>query len=80
MRRISRFKKAPRSDVSEEQGYLVSRRTTRHLHWSGSDIDSRIIVASKESEDLNKPRGVKTLLSGLPGEVSALVKVLSRRK
>ena len=59
---------------------MVSRRTILHLHWSGSDVDSRAVVASKESEDLNKPRGVKTLLSGLPAEVSALAKVLSQRK
>ena len=59
---------------------MVSRRTTLHLHWFGSGVDSRVAVASKESEDLNKPRGVKTLLSGLLVEVSVLAKVLSRRK
>ena len=59
---------------------MVSRRTTRHLHWSGSDDDSRVAVVSKESEDLNKPRGVKTSLFGLLDEVPVLAKVLSRRK
>ena len=43
-------------------------------------IPTRVAIVSKENKDLNKPRGVKTLLSGLPAEVSALVKVLSRRK
>ena len=52
----------------------------RHLHRSGSGGGSHVAVVSKENEDLNKPRGVKTLLSGLPAEVSVLVKVLSRRK
>ena len=59
---------------------MASRRTTLHRLLSGSDADSHVAVASKESEDLNKPRGVKTLLSELPVEVFALVKVLSRRK
>ena len=59
---------------------MVSRRVSHRFHWSGSDGGSHVAVVSKENEDLNKPRGVKTLLSGLPAEVSALVKVLSRRK
>ena len=59
---------------------MVSRRTTLHHRLSGSDVDSRVAVASKESEDLNKPRGVKTLLSGSLVEVSILAKILSRRK
>ena len=49
-------------------------------HWSGSGGGSRVAVVSKESEDLNKPRGVKTLLSGLLVEVSVLAKCPSRRK
>ena len=59
---------------------MVSWRIARHLCWSGSDGDSRVAVVPKESEDLNKPSGVKTLLSGLLAVVSALAKVLSRRK
>ena len=39
-----------------------------------------LLFFSKENEDLSKTRGVKTLISGLPAEVSALVKVLSWRK
>ena len=53
---------------------------TRHLHWSGSGGGSRVAVASKESDDPNKPRGVKTLLSELLVEVSVLARGLSRRK
>ena len=60
--------------------FSVSRRVNRHLHRSGSAGGSHVAVVSKENEDANKPRGVKTLLSGLLAEVSALVKVLSRRK
>ena len=74
------IKKEPRFDVFEGQECSVSRRITHHLHLSGSSGDSRVAVASKESEDLNKPRGVKTLLSGLLVEVSVLAKILSRRK
>ena len=59
---------------------MVRRRVNRRLRRSGSAGGSHVAVISKENEDLNKPRGVKTLLSGLPAEVSALVKVLSRRK
>ena len=59
---------------------LVNRRIILHLHWSGFGGGSRVVVVSKESEDLNNPRGVKTLLSGLPVEVSVLANGLSRRK
>ena len=59
---------------------MVNRRINLHLHWSGSGGGSRVAVVSKESEDLNKPGGVKTVLSRLLAEVSALAKVLSRRK
>ena len=59
---------------------MVSRRVNRHLHQTGSVGGSHVAVVSKENEDLNKPRGVKTLLSELPAEVSAFIKVLSQRK
>ena len=59
---------------------MVNLRINLHLYWSGSGGGSRVAIVSKESEDLNKPRGVKTLLSGLPVEVSVLAKILSRRK
>ena len=49
-------------------------------HWSGSDGGSHVAAFSKENEDPNKPKGVKTLLSRLPVEVSVLAKVMSRRK
>ena len=58
----------------------VSRRTILHLHWSGFVVDSHAAVASKESEDLNELRGVKTLLSGLLVEFFVLAKALSWRK
>ena len=48
--------------------------------WSKFVAGSRADVASKESEDPNEPRGVKSLLSGLPVEISVLAKALSRRK
>ena len=70
--------KEPHSGISEES--LVGERVNRHLHQTGSAGGSHVAVISKENEDLNKPRGVKALLSELPAEVSALVKVLSRRK
>ena len=72
------IKKEPYFGISE--GYSVSRRINHHLHRSGSGGISHVAVVSKENEDLNKLRGVKTLLSGLPAEVCDLVKVLSRRK
>ena len=71
-------KKEPHFGVSE--GYSVSWRVNRHLHLNGSGGASHVAIVSKENEDLNKARGVKTLLSGLPAEVSALAKVLSWRK
>lgn len=74
------IKKEPRFNVFEGQECSVSQRITPHLHWSGSGGDSRVAIASKESEDLNKRRGVKTLLSGLLVEVSVLAKGLSKRK
>ena len=70
----------PRFDVSVELEYLVSRRIILHLRWSESVAGSRAVVASKESEDPNELRGVKSLLSGLPVEFSVLAKALSRRK
>ena len=73
-----KVKKEPHFGVSEE--CLVNRRINLHLHRSGSGGGSHVAIVLRENEDLNKPRGVKTLLSGLLAEVSALVKVLSRRK
>ena len=70
--------KKPHSGVFEE--FLVSRRTVHCRHWSGPDGGSHVAAFSKENEDPNKPKGVKTLLSRLPVEVSVLAKVMSRRK
>ena len=53
---------------------MVSRTITLHLRWSESVTGSRANVASKESEDPNEPRGVKSLLSGLPVEFFVLAK------
>ena len=66
--------------VSAELEYLVSRRITLHLRWSEFAASSRVAVASKESEDPNELRGVKSLLSGLLIKFSVLAKALSRRK
>ena len=41
---------------------------------------SRAAVASKESEDLDELRGVKSLISGLLFEFSVLERAPSRRK
>ena len=70
----------PRFDVFAELEYLVSRRITLHLRWSEFVASSCAIVASKESEDPNELRGVKSLLSGLLIEFSVLAKLLSQRK
>ena len=70
----------PRFDVSTELEYSIRQRIILHLHWSGSVAISRVVVASKESEDPNELRGVKTLLSGLLVEISVLAKALSQRK
>ena len=70
----------PRFDVFDELEYLVSRRITLHLRWYEFVTGSRVAVASKESEDPNELRGVKSLLSGLPVKISVLAKALSRRK
>ena len=70
----------PRFDVSVELEYLVSRTITLHLRWSEFVVGSRAAVASKEIEDPNELRGVKSLLSGLPVEFSVLAKALSRTK
>ena len=69
-----------RFGVSVELEYSVSRRTILHLRCSDSGAGSRATVASKESEDPNELRGVKSLLSRLPVEFSVLAKALSRRK
>ena len=47
---------------------------------SGPDSGSHVAAFSKENEGPNKPKGAKTLLSGLPVEVSVLANGLSRRK
>ena len=70
----------PCFDVSAELEYSVSRRIILHLCWSESVAVARAAVASKESEDPNELRGVKSLFSGLLVEFSVLAKVLSRRK
>ena len=47
---------------------------------SGPDDGSHVATFSKENEGPDKPKGVKTLLSGLRLEVSVLANGLSRRK
>ena len=59
---------------------MVNRKIILHLHWSESVTDSRAVVASKESEDPDELRGVKSLLSGLLFEFSVLAKARSQRK
>ena len=70
----------PRFDVFAEPEYSISRRIILHLRWSEFVAGSRAAVASKESEDPNELWGVKSLLSGLPVEISVLEKALSRGK
>ena len=70
----------PRFEVSAELEYSVSPRIILHLRWSEFVAVSHVVVASKESEDPNELRGVKSLLSGLLVGFSVLAKVLSRRK
>ena len=70
----------PHFDVSAELEYMVSRRITLHLRWSEFVVGSRAVIASKESEDPNELRGVKSLLSGLLVEFSVLAKALSWTK
>ena len=70
----------PRFGVSAVLVCSVNRRITIHLCWSGFVAGPRAAVASKESEDPNELRGVKSLLSGLLVEFSVLAKVLSQRK
>ena len=70
----------PRFDASAELECLVSRRIILHLRWSESVAVVRAAVSSKESEDPNELRGAKSLLSGLPVELSVLAKAPSRRK
>ena len=57
--------------VEEQQ--MVHRR-------SGPDGGSHVAAFSKENEGPNKPKGVKTLLSWLPVELSILAKELSQRE
>ena len=58
----------------------VSRRRGLHLCWSGCAAGSHESVASKEIEDLGKPKDVKILLSGSPFGFFVLAKALSQRK
>ena len=48
--------------------------------WSGSAFGFQIAVASKESQDLGKPKGVKILLSGLLFEFSDAAEARSWRR
>ena len=66
----------PHSAVFEES---VEEQKAVHRR-SGPDGRSHVAVFSKENEGPDKPKGVKTLLSGLPIEFSILAKALSRRK
>ena len=70
-----RRRNKPHSGVFE----FVEERKAAHRR-SGPDGGSHVAIFSKENEDPNKPKGVKTLLSGLPVEVSVLANGLSRRK
>ena len=72
MGKKSSILEGPCFDVSMELEYSVSRRIILHLCWSESVAGSRAVVASKESEDPNELRGVKSLLSGLLVEFSVL--------
>ena len=72
--------KRPCFGISVEPECLVNQRTILHLRCSESGAGSRAAFASKESEDPNELRGVKSLLSGLLVGFSVLAKVLSRRK
>ena len=70
----------PRFAVFVELEYSINQTITLHLRWSEFVAGSRAAIASKESEDPNELRGVKTLLSGLLVQFSIMTKVLSRRK
>ena len=59
---------------------MVKRKAVHRRHYSGPNGGSRVAAFSKENEGSNKPKGAKTLLSGLPLEVSVLANGLSRRK
>ena len=60
--------------------FVVKRKAVHRRHYSGLDSGSHVAVFSKENEGPNKPKGAKTLLSGLPVEVSVLANGLSQRK
>ena len=72
--------KETRFGVSVELECSVSRRTTLHLRCSESGAGSHAAVASKESEDPDELRGVKSLIYGLLFEFSVLAKAQSHRK
>ena len=71
-----RRRNKPHSGVFEES---VEEQQAVH-HHSGSDGGSHVAAFSKENEDPDNPKGVKTLLSGLRLELSILANGLSRRK
>ena len=56
---------------------MVSRTITLHLRCFEFVAGSPATIASKESEDPNELRGVKSLLFGLLVEFSILAKALS---
>ena len=70
--------RSPRSGASSTR--LVSRKRGRRPCWSGCAAGSHASVASKQIEDLDKLKDVKSLLSGLPFGLSALARAPSRRK
>ena len=66
----------PHSGTFEE---FVEEQQAVHRR-SGPDGGSHVAAFSKENEGPDKPKGVKTLLSGLRLEVSVLANGPSRRK
>ena len=71
-----RRRNKPHSGAFEE---FFEEQQAVHRH-SGSDGGSHVAVFSKENDGPNKLIGAKTLLSGLPVELSVLANGLSRRK
>ena len=71
-----RRRNKPHSGTFEE---FVEEQQVVHRRF-GPDSGSHVAVFSKENEGPNKPKGAKTLLSGLPVEVSVSANGLSRRK
>ena len=71
-----RRRNKPHSGAFEE---FVEEQQAVHRH-SGPDGGSHVVSFSKENEGPDKPKDVKTLLSGLRLKVSILANGLSRRK